>query len=333
MTDISVYQAHVGDQGMYKGGLKGQNVLSVAQFDRKLIEEIFSFARDMEIIVKRFGSVKPLQGKVLTNLFYKPSTRTSSSFSAAMERLGGRVIAINGVHFSSVAKGESLHDTVRTLASYSDVIVLRHPETGAANRAAHTMNGFEFPVPIINAGDGTGEHPTQALLDIMTIREESGGVDGLHVVMVGDLKNGRTVHGLSRLLSLYDGMTLTYVSPDSLRMPQELLAFLREQNCVVHETTSFAEVIGQADVLYVTRINSSLTGVGMGYDYSDGLFVVNLKLMEQAKKHMILMHPFPRVGEIAYEVDNDPRAAYFRQMRNGMYMRMALLALVLGKVQ
>jgi aspartate carbamoyltransferase len=262
---------------------------------------------------------------VLANLFYEPSTRTSSSFAAAMTRLGGRVISINEVHYSSVSKGESLPDTVRTLECYADIIVLRHPEVGAAATAAHYASK-----PIINAGDGVGEHPTQALLDLFTIQEELGRIDGLKVAMVGDLKYGRTVHSLTRLLRLYDA-ELAFVSPDILRMPDELLHEMRAAGRPFQESDDIHSVIGDVDVLYVTRVQKERFTDLAEYDAVKDHFIVDTELMARAKAEMIVMHPLPRVGEIAYGVDDDPRAAYFRQMRNGMYIRMALLAAVLGK--
>jgi aspartate carbamoyltransferase catalytic subunit len=196
----------------------GQDILSVAQFTREDLETIFAVAHEMSEMVQRVGSFDLLKGKVLTNLFYEPSTRTSSSFVAAIERLGGSVVQINNVTYSSVSKGESLSDTVRTMESYTDAIVLRHPEKGSAAEAAAAASK-----PIINAGDGPGEHPTQALLDAYTIREEMGGIDGLTVTMLGDLKYGRTVHSLARLLTLYD-VKINYVAPDALAMPEELVS-------------------------------------------------------------------------------------------------------------
>lgn len=303
----------------------GQDVLSVNQFNRPQLEYIFRVAHSMRAMVEQFGTADLLHGHVLANLFYEPSTRTSSSFAAAMTRLGGRVISINEVHYSSVSKGESLPDTVRTLECYADIIVLRHPEVGAAATAAHYASK-----PIINAGDGVGEHPTQALLDLFTIQEELGRIDGLKVAMVGDLKYGRTVHSLTRLLRLYDA-ELAFVSPDILRMPDELLHEMRAANRPFHESDDIHTVIGDVDVLYVTRVQKERFTDLAEYDAVKDHFIVDTDLMARAKAEMIVMHPLPRVGEIAYGVDDDPRAAYFRQMRNGMYIRMALLAAVLGK--
>lgn len=306
-------------------GFYGKDILSVSQFDLDKLEYVFRVAHEMRVLVERFGSADLLQGKILANLFYEPSTRTSSSFMAAMLRLGGQVIPINNVQYSSVTKGESLPDTIRTLECYADVIVLRHPEVGAAATAANYAS-----VPVINAGDGVGEHPTQALLDLYSIVEELGDVRGLKVAMVGDLKYGRTVHSLTKLLVNYP-VEFSFVSPDILRMPQDVLDVVRASGHRYSELVDVRDVIADVDVLYVTRVQKERFTDLAQYDRVSNLYVVDEELMAQAKKKMIVMHPLPRVSEISYAVDNDPRAAYFRQMRNGMYIRMALLAAVLGK--
>lgn len=317
--------AHLPFGEKREGRFYGQHILSVSQFTRLDLEYIFAVAADMRTMVERVGTFDLLKGKILANLFYEPSTRTSSSFTAAMERLGGSVIPINEVRYSSVSKGESLPDTVRTLEAYSDVIVLRHPETGAAATAAKYCRQ-----PIINAGDGIGEHPTQALLDLFTIREELGRVDGLTVTMLGDLKYGRTVHSLSRLLALY-GVKLNYVSPDTLRMPPALVEELRARGISQTEHTGLGGVLPETDVLYVTRVQKERFENLDEYESVKGVYVIAPQTLSRAKERMIVMHPLPRVGEIAIEVDDDPRAAYFRQVEYGLYVRMALLAMVLGK--
>jgi aspartate carbamoyltransferase len=306
-------------------GFFGQDILSVRQFDREKLAYIFAVADEMRTLVRRFGSADMLSGKVLANLFYEPSTRTASSFMAAMLRLGGQVIPINEVRYSSVAKGESLPDTVRTLECYADVIVLRHPEVGSAQIAADYASK-----PVINAGDGIGEHPTQALLDLYTIEEELGRLDGLKVAMVGDLKYGRTVHSLTRLLTLYD-TEFYFVSPAILRLPPDMLAEVRTRGHKAVEVEDVHEVIGEVDVLYVTRVQRERFADLTEYERVKDCYIIEPRLMALAKPTAVLMHPFPRVGEIAYAVDRDPRAAYFRQMENGMFIRMALLAAVLGK--
>ncbi len=303
-----------------------KSILSVSQFSRSDIAYIFGVAREMHQMVARVGCFDLLRGKVLANLFYEPSTRTASSFVAAMERLGGSVVAINEVRYSSVSKGESLRDTVRTLECYADVIVLRHPEVGAAAIAADAARK-----PVINAGDGIGEHPTQALLDLYTIREELGTLDGLTVTLLGDLLHGRTVHSLAQLLAHYDNTTIRYVSPESLRMPAELVATLNDSGVTQTEHTDLGDVLGETDVLYVTRIQKERFADPGSYKKVQGSYTITPELLTGAKERMIVMHPLPRVGEIVEAVDEDPRAAYFRQMEYGMYVRMALLALVLGK--
>ncbi|MDD5437570.1 MAG: aspartate carbamoyltransferase [Patescibacteria group bacterium] len=303
----------------------GKDILSVRQFSRDDLDYIFGVAHEMREMVERVGTFDLLKGKILANLFYEPSTRTSASFTAAMERLGGSLIPIQEVRYSSVAKGESLPDTIRTLECYADVIVLRHSETGSAKIAADYSKK-----PVINAGDGVGEHPTQALLDLFTIVEELGRVDGLTVTMVGDLKYGRTVHSLARLLSLYQ-VRLRFFSPDILKMPDEILLELRNK-CIPYEVCSSLEgAVEDTDVLYVTRVQKERFEDPNDYEKVKGAYVITPKTMEVAKPDMIVMHPLPRVGEIAMEVDDDPRAAYFRQMEYGLYVRMALLAMVLGK--
>ncbi len=305
----------------------GKDIISVKQFSRADLEYVFGVAHEMRGMVERVGTFDLLKGKILANLFYEPSTRTSSSFTAAMERLGGSVIPINEVKYSSVSKGESLPDTIRTLECYADVIVLRHPETGSAAIAAKAARK-----PVINAGDGVGEHPTQALLDTFTIFEElgAGQVDGMTVTMLGDLKYGRTVHSLARLLSLYK-VKLNYVSPDILKMPKEVMDEVAEKGIPQAEFGKLEDVLPESDVLYVTRVQKERFEDPADYEKVKNSFVVDTEIMKTAKKEMIVMHPLPRVTEISMDFDDDPRAAYFRQMEYGLYVRMALLAMVLGK--
>jgi carbamoyl-phosphate synthase/aspartate carbamoyltransferase/dihydroorotase/carbamoyl-phosphate synthase/aspartate carbamoyltransferase len=307
-------------------GFTGQDIISVSQFDPAKLDYIFARAHEMRQMVERVGSTDLLKGRVLACLFYEPSTRTSASFIAAMERLGGGVIPITqGVQYSSVSKGETLADTVRTLEQYADVIVLRHPEVGSAQVAADYAG-----VPIINAGDGAGEHPTQALLDLFTIQEELGRIDGLKVAMVGDLRYGRTVHSLTRLLIQYD-VSLRFVSPEILRLPLTIMNQVIDAGVNVRETHDVADVIENADVLYVTRVQKERFTDLAQYEEVKDQHEITPEIMQKAKARMVVMHPLPRVGEIHYAVDHDPRAAYFRQVKNGMYIRMALLAAVLGK--
>lgn len=256
-------------------------------------------------------------------MFYEPSTRTASSFAAAILRLGGQVVSVSESS-SSVVKGESLPDTIRTLERYSDVIVLRHPDVGAAAVAAAHCNK-----PIINGGDGIGEHPSQALLDVFTIREELGTVNGLNITLVGDLKHGRTTHSLVKLLSMYR-VKLTYVSPQSLQMPQNIKDEVEKRGIPQREFTNLDQCLAETDVLYVTRVQKERFASQEEYERVKSGLIITPEVLTGAKDNMIVMHPLPRVDEISPRVDSDPRAAYFRQMENGMYIRMALFALLLG---
>ena len=285
-------------------------VLSVDQFSKSDITGIFASADRLAV-----SRTMPLGGKSIANLFYEPSTRTSSSFYAAMTKLGGTVIPINEVNYSSVSKGETLEDTIRTLECYADAIVLRHYEDDATERAVNVSS-----VPIINAGNGSGEHPTQALLDLYTIQREKGRIDGLTITMMGDLKYGRTVHSLSKLLRMYD-VKLRFVAPAELCMPSE---YCRDGDA---EFADLDDVIADTDVLYVTRVQKERIPGAIAIDFD---YAVTPDHMARAPQDMALMHPMPRVGEIPASLDNDPRSAYFRQMRYGLYVRMALLVAMLG---
>ena len=304
---------------------KGKDILHGNQFTKKDIEAILKVAGYFEKELKKKGSFNLLKGKILATLFYEPSTRTRMSFEAAMQRLGGGVISMGSVESSSVAKGETLADTVRTVSQYADVIVLRHPRTGSAKEAADAT-----PVPVINAGDGTGQHPTQALLDIYTIHKELGSLKGLKVSMVGDLKNGRTVHALVELLALF-GSALTFVSPEVLRMPEEIISRLKEKGIEVVETTDMKEAARATDLIYMTRIQKERFGNLAEYEKVKGSYVIDENFLKDLQKEITIMHPLPRVDEISSGVDTYAGAAYFRQMRNGIYTRMALLTMIMGK--
>ncbi|KAJ7673467.1 carbamoyl-phosphate synthase [Mycena rosella] len=301
-----------------------RHILSVKQFTHRDMYDLFSLAHEMRLQVERNGTLDILKGRVLCTLFYEPSTRTSSSFDAAMKRCGGEVVQVSA-DTSSVAKGESLPDTIRTLGCYGDAIVIRHPDVGSAQLAAKFS-----PVPIINAGDGIGEHPTQALLDVYTIRSELGTVNGRTITLLGDLKNGRTVHSLVTLLSLYS-VRLNFVSPRSLAMPASVVAAARKAGVPVTQCESLDEVLADTDVLYVTRIQKERFESETEWSQVKDAYRVDHAVLSRAKEDMIVMHPLPRVNEIDPEVDFDSRrAVYFRQMRYGLFIRMALLASVMG---
>lgn len=318
------------ESSLYPGGghqnsLVGAHVLSVSMFSKEHLNEIFNLAQTMRAFVLKDRNLDHiLKGKIMASIFYEVSTRTSCSFSAAMLRLGGQVIYMDETS-SSVKKGETLEDSVAVMAGYSDVVVLRHPGAGAVSKAsAHCRK------PLINAGDGVGEHPTQALLDVFTIREEIGTVNGLTITMVGDLRHGRTVHSLARLLTLYN-IQLRYVAPSGLGMPQHVVDFVKSKGIPQENYTSLEAALPDTDVLYVTRIQKERFSTQEEYEKVKGSYVVTPKLMTHAKRKMIVMHPLPRVDEISPDLDSDPRAAYFRQAECGMYVRMALLATVLGR--
>ncbi|MEM0058001.1 MAG: aspartate carbamoyltransferase [Candidatus Bathyarchaeia archaeon] len=303
---------------------EGRDIISIRDFSREEIDYILKVAGAMEPIAKRGSDM--LRGKILATLFFEPSTRTRLSFEAAMHKLGGSAIGFAEAEIASVRKGENLADTVRTVENYADVIAIRHPLEGAARLAAEFAK-----VPIINGGSGAEEHPTQALLDLYTILKEKDTIDGLKIALVGDLRYGRTVHSLAYALSNYD-VKLYLVSPESLKMRREVIEEIRGKIPVVEET-NIAKVISDLDVLYVTRIQKERFPDPAEYIKVKGSYKIDLEILKNAKKDMIILHPLPRVDEIAPEVDNTPHARYFQQVWNGIVVRMALLALILGAVK
>ena len=303
---------------------QGRDIISIEDFSREEINYILSIARSMEPLAKTGSDM--LKGKILATLFYEPSTRTRLSFEAAMLKLGGSNIGFAEVDSASVKKGENLADTMRTVENYADVIAMRHPLDGAAKLAAEFSK-----VPVINGGSGSEEHPTQALLDLYTIQKEKGKIDGLKIALVGDLRYGRTVHSLAYGLSLFD-VELFLVSPESLRMRSEILRAIQDK-IPVAETSSLEKAVSQVDVLYVTRIQKERFPDPAEYAKVKGVYRIDLKTLVDAKKDLIILHPLPRVDEIAAEVDGTSQARYFQQVWNGIVVRMALLALVLGSVK
>jgi aspartate carbamoyltransferase catalytic subunit len=300
-----------------------RHVVEVAQFDRAMVEDLFERADRMRMLPR---GENPLMGRILATLFYEPSTRTRLSFESAMMRLGGHVISTeNAREFSSAIKGETVEDTVRIVAGYADAIVIRHFEQGAAARAASVA-----PIPIINGGDGPGEHPTQALLDLYTIKHELGQIDGLKVALVGDLRYGRAVRSLSILFRLTTGTELFFVSPPNVPMGNDVRMALDEHGIVYSDQDDLHAVLPEVDVVYQTRIQRERFDSESDYEAARGVYVIDGETVAQMKQGAILLHPLPRVDEIAPEVDADPRAAYFRQAHNGVYIRMALLDLLLS---
>ncbi|KAG5291411.1 carbamoyl-phosphate synthase [Histoplasma ohiense] len=311
-------------QLLSQSSFKQKHILSVGQFTRTDLHLLFTVAQEMRIGVQRHGILDILKGRVLTTLFFEPSTRTSASFDAAMQRLGGRTIPVPTEH-SSTQKGETLQDTVRTLGCYSDAIVLRHPDDSSAATAAKFS-----PVPIINAGNGAVEHPTQAFLDLFTIREELGTVNDITITFTGDLKYGRTVHSLVKLLQFYE-VRIQLVSPKALAIPEEVRQQLVLSGQLILESTELTpEIIARSDVLYCTRVQKERFKDSGEYEQLKNVFVIDNTVLKHAKSQMIVMHPLPRNQEVCEEVDFDQRAAYFRQMKYGLYCRMALLALVMA---
>jgi len=305
--------------------MKLHHIIEAQQFDLATLAEIFQITEKMEKVVER-GGAKNYDNRIMATLFYEPSTRTRFSFETAMHRLGGRVISTeNAKEFSSVSKGETLEDTIRIMNGYADVIVLRHSEVGASRRAAAVSRA-----PIINAGDGVGQHPTQALLDLYTIRKEIGAIDGLRIAMVGDLAQGRTARSLAYLLSKFRDIKMYFVAPEVLKMKEDILSHLREHNVWFAEEPVLAKVLPDVDVVYQTRIQKERFGDRIAdYENCRGIYIINEECLALMRPKAIIMHPLPRLDEITMAVDRDPRAAYFRQAQNGLYVRMALLSLVL----
>lgn len=326
------------------GNFTEKHIISVDQFDRHDLQILFDATSSIRRRIKQQdrGLLALTAGKLMATLFYEASTRTDLSFQAAMRRLGGEVVAAsNGVQFSSIYKGENLADTVRAAGCYADVIVLRHPEVGSSYEAAYYLDRLAEQISrrpvLISGGDGTGEHPTQALLDCYTIYDAKGTIDGLDITLVGDLKHGRTVHSLAKLIARYEaqGVTLNLVGPDLLPMPEDIVRFVESRGIRVRQLESLDEVLGQTDVIYWTRVQEERFADRAEYEAIKDRFIMTPEVLARAKPDAILMHPLPRKHEMGTPADHDaldadPRSIYFRQMENGMFVRMALLAKVLG---
>lgn len=304
-----------------------ESIVSVSQFDRAGIDRLFALAHRMRKIENREVRCQVLDGYILGSLFFESSTRTRMSFDAAFMRLGGMVNSTVGFDFSSMAKGETLQDTIRVVHGYCDIIVIRHPEEGSAAIAASCTSK-----PVINAGDGPGEHPTQALLDLFTIFEERKQVDGITIAMVGDLKHGRTVHSLAKLLTLYGNIHIVCIAPPEVQMPEELIATLRKRGCKVTQTAHLQQWLHKLDAIYMTRVQKERFADPAVYDRVNGSYVLDRALVEAyCKPDITIMHPLPRMSELSTDLDTFPGSAYFRQAENGTLVRMALFLLVLGK--
>jgi aspartate carbamoyltransferase len=304
--------------------LCGKDILRTDRLSDEEVGLILATAARFEEALSAGERLTNMEGQVLATLFYEPSTRTRLSFETAMLRLGGRVITVADPKTSSAVKGESLADSMRTVEGYADVIVIRHPRQGSAQEAAAAV-----AVPVINAGDGAGQHPTQALLDIYTMKKEKRALEGLTVALAGDLKNGRTVHSLVYVLARF-GMRLVFVAPPELKMPAAITEEVRQMGVDVSTTNDLASAMTESDVVYMTRIQKERFADPAEYEKLKGSYVIDLDLVRRSKPGITIMHPLPRVDEITADVDSYAGAAYFRQVANGVPIRMALLALVTG---
>lgn len=304
--------------------LKGKHLIDPQDFSLEELESIFELAEE---IIKDQNSFKDLcTGKILGTLFYEPSTRTRFSFEAAMLRLGGRVIGFSEPGSSSVMKGESIPDTIRTVASYVDIIAMRHPKEGAPKYASYYSS-----IPIINAGDGGHQHPTQTLTDLLTIKEVKGGFSDLTIGLCGDLKFGRTVHSLIKAMSRYENIKFILISPKELQIPNYIKTEILENKDIPFiEVERLEEVIDSLDILYMTRVQKERFFNEADYIRLKDSYILDREKLKLAKKDLAILHPLPRVNEISYEIDDDPRACYFQQIKYGMYARMALIAKLLG---
>ncbi|MBS7659028.1 MAG: aspartate carbamoyltransferase [Candidatus Bathyarchaeia archaeon] len=302
----------------------GRNVISIKDFTREDIEYILSIADSMEPIARKGSDL--LKGKIMAALFFEPSTRTRLSFESAMKRLGGEVIGFSEAKGTSIEKGENLADTIRVVENYADLIVIRHPLEGAARLASEFSK-----VPIINAGSGAEEHPTQAMLDLYTIKKEKGTLDGLNIALVGDLRYGRTTHSLAYALALYN-VNLFLVSPELLKMRREVVEDIQKK-IPVKELNDLNEVLPILDVIYVTRIQEERFADPAEYAKVKNSYRLTAKDLDKAKKNVIVMHPLPRIDEVSFDVDKLPCAKYFKQVWYGLLLRMALLSAILGAVK
>ncbi len=306
-----------------KGVFDKDHVVSIRDFTVDEIDTVLDYAEEMVPIAKGGKKSKEMEGKILATLFFEPSTRTMLSFQAAMQRLGGNTIGFSNPKESSVKKGETLADTILVTSSYADIVVLRHPQEGAA-RLASKFSGK----PVINAGDGAGQHPTQTLLDLFTIRDEMGSIEDNHIGIAGDLKYGRTVHSLTNALAMYDA-ELTFIAPPGLQMPDEIIKALKKDGIEYHQVNDMGSVIDDLDVLYLTRIQRERFPTEEEYEKVASSYNVNQSMLGDVREDMIIMHPLPRVDEISPDVDTTKHARYFEQAANGVPTRMALMSLLL----
>jgi len=300
--------------------IKGRSLVSITDYSKEEIIHILDLAEDFE----RDQRQQILNGNVIASIFFEPSTRTRLSFESAVQYLGGSVIGFASADTSSVKKGESLKDTILTISNYSDLIVMRNPMDGSARYASEVS-----PVPIINAGDGANQHPTQCLLDLYSIRKTQGSLENIHIAMIGDLKYGRTVHSLVQALSLF-GATFHFVSPESLKMPSAVKTWIKNANLDYYQYTDIMDIMPIADILYMTRIQGERFPDPLEYEKVKNSYILENSMLETSKDNMRVLHPLPRVNEINEDIDDNPKAYYFQQAKNGVYVRQALIAAILG---
>ena len=301
-----------------------KNLNGIEDFTKEEIDELIEVSKDIGNNMEKYS--KKCDGKILATLFFEPSTRTRLSFESAMCSLGGSVIGFSSAQNSSTSKGESLADTIQVVSGYSDIIAMRHPNDGAASVAISNSK-----VPVINAGDGGHNHPTQTLLDLLTISKEKGTLNNLTIGLCGDLKYGRTVHSLVVAFSMYENIKFVFISPDELKMPDYIKDFMRKHNMEYVETDNLEQSIGELDILYMTRIQRERFENKDTYERLKDVYILDMPKMKNAKKDLCILHPLPRVNEISVEVDEDPRACYFKQAQNGRYMRMAIILKLLAE--
>jgi len=305
--------------------LKNRDLVSLKDFTKEEIEKILSLAVDMETIVRGERKSRALEGKVLATLFFEPSTRTQFSFQVAMQRLGGSVIGFSDIKGSSIAKGEDFHDTIKVIDGYVDALVVRHPRSGSAKEAADIADH-----PVINAGDGANEHPTQALLDLYTIIKEKGRIEGIKIALMGDIRHARSYHSFIPLLALFKA-DFCFVTPKELAPPESLITDLKTHfNLDVKHYENIMDIIGDVEVVRLLRVQKERFSSEEDYNRVRGSYVMNLDILKHARKDMIILHGLPRIDELDRAVDNTPHAAYFRQASNGVPVRMALLNLLLN---
>ena len=300
-----------------------RNLIDITDLSVDEINDLIKVGEDIKKNKAKYA--EKCKGKQLATLFFEPSTRTRLSFESAMLSLGGNTLGFSSAQSSSTVKGESIADTIRTVSSYVDIIAMRHPQEGAATIAATSTK-----VPVINAGDGTNRHPTQTLTDLMTIKAEKGKLSDFCIGMCGDLKYGRTVHSLVAALSRYENIKYVFISPKELKMPEEILNILKQKNIEYTEVESLEGNIPNLDILYMTRVQKERFKDEQQYERLKDVYILDKEKLKNAKKDLIILHPLPRVNEIAEEIDNDPRACYFKQVENGKYIRMALILKLLN---